>query len=203
MCGAKLAVFATAVSLIAFGAQAVPTVTIDYTLPAQITDANALIDPTSTTGDVRFDIAGNDLNGVAPDSRSPYDGTAFESTALYHSVSAGATAFYDFATDQNSFSIMWGSPDDYNHLDFFLDNVLVFSLQGDDVGNPPAPGMGFVNVTVSMLTFDSVKLSSFDKDAFEFTNVSSVAVPLPASALLLLGALGGLGVVSRRRPAKA
>lgn len=200
---AKLAVVATAMSLIAFGAQAAPTVTLDYTLPAQITDPNALLNPTSTSGDVRIDFAGNDLNGVAPDSRSPYDGTAFEGSALYHSVSAGAMAWYDFATDQKSFSIMWGSPDAYNHLEFFLEDALVFSLQGNDVDNPPIPGMGFVNVTVSMLTFDRVKFSSIGADAFEFTNVSSVAVPLPASALLLLGALGGLGVVSRRRSATA
>lgn len=40
-------------------------------------------------------------------------------------------------------------------------------------------------------------------DGFDIANVSVNAVPLPASALLLLGALGGFGLLSRKRQTAA
>ena len=177
---------------------AVVKASTDTVLDLPITNGANLVDPTSTTGSVRIDWVGNDLDGTPPNSRSPYDGTGYVGTAVYHSVSAGATATYSFGTKQSSFAFMWGSPDSYNTLNFFLGAANVGSFTGNSVIPPGTSGLGFVDVVFSGL-FDKVVFGSTGKDAFEFTNVSSTPVPLPAAAWLLLTGLGGLGVLGRRR----
>jgi hypothetical protein len=61
--------------------------------------------------------------------------------------------------------------------------------------------------TVTLLDFDGFRNEGLDDVTFSSTSSASdialdghaTAIPLPASALLLLGALGGLGMLSRRR----
>ncbi|QIE57447.1 VPLPA-CTERM sorting domain-containing protein [Pikeienuella piscinae] len=192
----RMSVAAIAMAFTAGVAQAA-TVSLNYDVPTPAGDVRA---PSATTGDVRLNFVGNDLSNPAPNSRSPWDGTAFVNSGQYHSVSAGASLTYDFDVDQTNFGLMWGSPDSYNDLVFKLDDAVVFSLTGTDVDNPPAPGAGFVNVRISDLLFDQVIFTSGNSDAFEFAQVQ---VPLPAAIWLMLGAIGGLGFVSRRRSAAA
>jgi hypothetical protein len=177
---------------------AVVIASTDTVLDAPIIVGANLPDPTSTTGDVRIDFVGNDLVAPAPNSRSPYDGTGFVSTAVYHSVSAGATATYSFGTTQSAFAFMWGSPDSYNTLNFFLGAANVGSFTGDAIIPPGTRGLKFVDVVFNGL-FDKVVFGSIGQDAFEFTNLSSTPVPLPAAGWLLLTGLTGLGVLGRRR----
>lgn len=188
---------AAAAMAFAAGAAQAATVSLNYDLPTPAGDVRA---PSATTGDARLNFVGNDLTSPAPNSRSPWAGTAFENTGKYHSVSAGSSLTYDFDTDQTNFGLMWGSPDRYNDLVFNLDGAVAFSLTGTDVDNPPNPGEGFVNVRISDLIFDQVVFTSGDIDAFEFAQVQ---VPLPAALWLMLGAIGGLGFMSRRRASTA
>lgn len=183
-----------AMVLAASSAQAV-TIAKDFTVP---TPEPSVATPTSTTGDVRLNFMGSDLDAVAPNSRSPWEGTVFEATGKYNSVSAGAMATHAFGGQFSQFSLMWGSPDDYNTLEFFLSGGLVASVSGADVYNPPTPGMEFVNVTVTGLLFDTVKFSS-STDAFEYALIE--AVPLPAALPLLASAFGLLAFMGRRRTA--
>ncbi len=198
--------FAAAATLFgAAAAHAVPVVSFDFTLP---TPDGPVATPTSTTGIVRLNFVGTDASGgdvfdpTPPNSRSPWDNTVFENDPLaqYNSVSAGATATYDFARDQRSFSLMWGSPDSYNTLSFLLDGQLVFALSGTNVANPPTPGTGFVNTTITNFLFDQVIFSSAN-DAFEYARLATSAVPVPPAALALISALAGLGFVGRKRSA--
>jgi hypothetical protein len=177
---------------------AVVLASTDTLLDAPITLGANLLDPTSTTGNVRIDWVGNDLDGTAPNSRSPYDTTASVNTAVYHSVSAGATATYSFGTTQSAFAFMWGSPDDYNTLNFYLGAANVGSFTGNAVIPPGTAGLGFVDVVFNGL-FDKVVFGSIGKDAFEFTNVSFTPIPLPAAGWLLLTGFVGLSVLGRRR----
>lgn len=175
------------------------TIATDMTLPAF---TGMLTAPTSNSAGFRLNFVGNDLtDGVAPNSRSPWDTTAFENTAFYNSVELGGFAEYVFDTDQTTFDIMWGSPDFYNTLSFFLDGVLQYSTTGDEFTPPAVPQQGFINVSFSGFTngFDTVRFESAF-DAFEYSNVlPTTEIPLPTPALLLLSALGGLAYVGRMR----
>ena len=104
-------------------------------------------------------------------------------------------------------SLLWGSVDLYNAIEFYAGGSLVETVSGADIfasgGEPAASGAAFVKI--SGFNFDEVKFySNFnlaggsDQPAFEFSNVVA-AVPLPAGGLLLLTALGGLGIASRKR----
>ena len=175
------------------------TIGTNLTLPAF---TGMLTAPNSNSAAFRLNFVGNDLvDGVAPNSRSPWDTTAFQNTAFYNSVERNGFAEYNFNTTQFSFGLMWGSPDTYNTLSFFLNGVLQYSTTGDEFTPPAPPQRGFVNVDFSGFRqgFDTVRFES-GFDAFEYSNVlPATVIPLPTPALLLLTALGGLAYLGRRR----
>ena len=112
-------------------------------------------------------------------------------------------------------SLLWGSVDTYNAIEFYLGGFLVDLVSGQDVfdngGEPAASGAALVNISGigGLGFFDEVRFySNFgctraecaDIPAFEFSNVVA-AVPLPAGGLLLISALGGMAALRRKRKA--
>ena len=176
------------------------TVTVD---PAPFTPGPLTL-ASSTEGTVNQNVTGS-IGGVRKD---PWEATAFAGSA-YTSVQANSSATYAFATTRDSIDLLWGTPDDYNFVDFFLAGVAVDSVGGGTTGIANFADQTtnqFVTITASGL-FDSVKFRSTTANAFEYATVTPLPivtpapVPLPAAGLLLLGAMGGLAGLRRRRKA--
>lgn len=134
--------------------------------------------------------------GLVPGRRSIWEGTTLDGS-VYSSITGTAT--YEFAAFQKSVSFVWGSPDDYNDIDFYKGATLVFTINGTAI--IPCCGL---NVASSLVTIDD--LGGFNKivlrstqAALEYGNFTVAAVPLPAGGLLLIGAIGGLAALRRRK----
>lgn len=163
----------------------------------------AVLNPTAsaTSGQVFQNVS----NSISSLRRSPWQGTNStvdftDGDAWYSSVSAGASATYDFQTLQNSLSFVWGSPDTYNDLDIELiagSNIL--SLNGSSMFPPGTQGANSAFVQISNVLFDRIVFRS-GTNAFEYANLATSEVPVPAAAWLFGSALLGLaGVKSRNR----
>ncbi|MFN3259607.1 MAG: VPLPA-CTERM sorting domain-containing protein [Pikeienuella sp.] len=146
-------------------------------------------------------------------TRSPFDetsniniysnGSGIPESTPYFSVgpdNPSNPAILEFTVDQRAFSFLWGSPDSYNELTFFLDGQEVITFLGTVVQPPIAVGSAFVEFKGK---FDAVSFFSDGSNAFEWTSMSATAVPLPAAAWMMLAGLASLGFVARRKRAAA
>ena len=116
------------------------------------------------------------------------------------------SALLSLARPQGVLSLLWGSPDKSNMLELLLGGQVVATFWGGDLGSFPGagllrePGSGAALLSLSGTRFDSVRFSSWaNGGTFEFSNVTTSPVPLPPAALLLLGAVGTLAMLRRRR----
>lgn len=168
---------------------------------------------------------------VGGDRRSPYQDNAVGADTLTYSIlnegggPSGASATYDLF-GVSTFKILWGSPDPYNHIEFFdTSNALVtitniggtdlngsqLSCYGTDVP-PPGPGpcnrLHWVEVTFSgEVALSKVVLSDDATAAFEYgLNLPPHIggnTPLPAAAWLFGSVVAGGAGLGRWRKRKA
>ncbi|RMF41539.1 MAG: hypothetical protein D6754_00795 [Alphaproteobacteria bacterium] len=147
-----------------------------------------------TVGTVLENISGS-TPGLA---LSPWTGSATPN-AQYTAVLKNSRADYNYATDQKSFSVLWGSVDSYNKLFFVHNGSIVQKLTGIDLKN--SYGVTYKTdalVTVTGLIFDRIVFASTGY-SFEFAALDTQPVPLPAGLGLMLAALGGTGLLTLRR----
>jgi hypothetical protein len=108
------------------------------------------------------------------------------------------------------YGFLWGSPDRYNHVDFYDDETLLKSLSGSDVFANPNPANGSQRAFPNGQYFNafagpgeqitSVVFRS-TSNAFETDNHAVTAVPEPGTYALTLVGLGALGFMAKRRKA--
>ncbi|MEO0978547.1 MAG: VPLPA-CTERM sorting domain-containing protein [Pseudomonadota bacterium] len=170
--------------------------------------SNSVTLPSGASWDVPAEVRSGNQNGVY---RTPWDETSNAAVENASVNNAGSIDFFAtgpgnqpnpakliFDGVQNSLSFLWGSPDTYNDLIFYLAGAVVGEFEGSPITGSPSAGSVFV--TYSGL-FDEVWFKSDPNNAFEFASVTATPVPLPAAGWLLLAGIGGLVVMRRKRSA--
>ena len=107
-----------------------------------------------------------------------------------------------FGDTYNTFSVLWGSIDSYNTLDFLFGGNVVYTVTGSQAATQfgaAVNGNETITYATSGFNFDSVRLTT-DSNAFEIDNINITAVPEPSVwATLGMGIAGTGFVVLRRR----
>jgi hypothetical protein len=195
----NLAYAAAAVAALAFAAPA-SAATVSFIGFVQNGDSYTNIAPDAQSGDVDVNVTGSS-DGLYADI---YAGTDVAGTP-YNSVRTGGSLTYNLTGVAGSiFRFIWGTVDDYNTLTInntgggteVIGGELIKTLAG-------GVAQGVANVIVEIKAdsaFKSVTLTS-SGNSFEhaFNPPELAPVPVPAAGLLLVAALGGLGVAARRR----
>jgi hypothetical protein len=170
--------------------------------------------PTSQSGNflqsVTGSIAGVQLSPYAFNTGTGPDGSAAAMNAPYSVLDAGggpvSSATYD--VNSSSFTLLWGSPDSYNQVDFFSgangmgSNLGEFSRTNLACGSSTCNQTGFDLVTFAASggNIGSVKLTDSTTAAFEYGIPASVAAtPLPGAIYLFGSVLGGAFWLGRRK----
>ncbi len=106
-----------------------------------------------------------------------------------------------FTGVQRGLSLLWGSFDTGNLIEFVLNGMVVGSVAGNQLGvGVGNPGRGAALVNLSGIQFDELRFSS-TSGGFEYSNLTAAPVPLPLPVAGLAAALGMLGLLRRRHRA--
>lgn len=164
--------------------------------------ATAVANPIATSsGGIGWGIFAENVTGTNPVSKNVWGDT--DTTSPYSYVTTNYWAKYDFGATYSAFTFVWGSPDDYNTLTFYKNGAVVDTLSITP-GSSIAPAVyaktsGLATITnIAGGSYDAVMFST-SGNSFEYGNVAPV--PVPAAGVMLLGALGGLTALRRRKSA--
>ncbi|MEH6591277.1 MAG: VPLPA-CTERM sorting domain-containing protein [Halioglobus sp.] len=140
-------------------------------------------------------------SGQARSPFEPFDGNTLDGweSIGYWSVgpsSETTEAVMTFSGERTGLSLLWGSVDSYNSIEFYKNGDVVDTVLGSSVETLAPNGLDAALVSISAVTFDEVHFIS-DTNAFEFSNVA--AVPVPAAVWLFGSALLGLAGIKRKR----
>jgi hypothetical protein len=136
--------------------------------------------------------------------QSPFNSNGLTNVQSYFSANPSATL--TFGTAQSEFTLLWGSIDSYNTIEFLSGNTVIGSKTGTDVINQFALGGSPANFEkVGLFTFAFDQGETFDgvrflssQAAFEFA-LAPAPVPLPAAGWMLVAGIAGLGAAARKR----
>ena len=149
------------------------------------------------------------FKGTNPNNATPFgDNTEYLSIGADNGQgkSGAGEATFTMSHAAHYFGFLWGSVDTYNSLSFYdkLGNKIASFTGADmptDNGAQNSTGTFYANFTSSVAIWKVVMTST--ANAFEVDNIAISAVPLPAALPLFGAALAGMGVMGRRRRAKA
>ncbi len=159
-------------------------------------------------GGITGNVTQGETGSVSGQRRSPWQNTSLPD-GTYTNIKGDSTAQWNFdGGEYKTLSLMWGSLDTYNYIEFYyfdgVTETLVDMLDGDDPMFAGAPyGIGFINAVITTDSiFNRFKLLS-GSNSFEIANVSISAVPLPAALPLYGAGLAVMGFVGWRKRKKA
>jgi hypothetical protein len=149
----------------------------------------------------------NFLQGVVGSVSGSYESPYANNTPFNVITVEGGDAIYNVGA--SSYSVLWGSPDSYNEIEFFagadgMGGQIGSTLTGCDLTQNACTGAGFDLVTfmVNTGTIGSVELiNTAGPAAFEFGTVSTT--PLPATLPLFATGFAGFGLLARCRRKQA
>ena len=195
---------------VASGANAVTTFTENYynSVSNQNAPVFSTVAPTSFTPTFAQSVTGS-IGGV---ERSPYETNVDAFTGTAYSVLAagghagGSTATYNLLSGATSFQILWGSPDSYNHIQFWTGSNGTGSLDStwsaSNLGcfSTSCDQVAWDKVTFSFTGIGSIVLIDDGAAAFEFgLNGVPSSTPLPGALWLFGTVVAGAAGASRLR----